>query len=272
MHGFSLGPKAKASGARLVAFESVGSTNAEAMAAARAGERGPAWFVTAEQTAGRGRRGNVWSHPRGNLGATLLRSYDLPAAVVASLGFVAGLALDEALHRHRIGGLGIGLDGGEVDGGGRFALKWPNDMLAGSAKLAGILLEAEATPTGTAVAVGIGINVVAAPAGLPYPATSLADLGIEATAQSVFAALSDAWVDLERTWNGGEGLSAIRRQWLTRAAGIGGPIAVKSGERILRGTFETLDDECRLVVRTAEGPVTVAAGEVHFGAVASAPA
>lgn len=272
MHCFALGPKAKASGARLVAFESIGSTNAEALVAARAGEAGPAWFVTAEQTAGRGRRGNVWSHPRGNLGATLLRTYRLPPAAVASLGFVAGLALNEALRRHLIPGLGIGLDAGEVAGGGRFALKWPNDMLAGSAKLAGILLEAETVAGGTAVAVGIGINVVAAPAGLPYPATSLADLGIEATAQSVFAALCDAWVDFERIWSDGEGLDAIRAGWLAHAAGIGGPIAVKSGDRVLRGTFETLDDQCRLVVRTADGPVTVAAGEVHFGAVASAPA
>jgi BirA family biotin operon repressor/biotin-[acetyl-CoA-carboxylase] ligase len=52
---FALGPRAAAAGYRLAAFDSTGSTNAEALDAARGGEQGPKWFVTTEQTAGRGR-------------------------------------------------------------------------------------------------------------------------------------------------------------------------------------------------------------------------
>ena len=64
-------PGADAS-ARLITFDTVGSTNAEALARARAGEHGPLWIVAARQTAGRGRRGNIWTSEDGNLFASLL--------------------------------------------------------------------------------------------------------------------------------------------------------------------------------------------------------
>src|SRR6185503_8262211 len=113
-----------------------------------------------------------------------------------------------------------------VDGGGvhgrRFELKWPNDVLAGGAKLAGILLEsAVLSDCGYALAIGIGVNIVAHPAGLPYPATSLAALGAAANAETLFLALSDAWTANARDWNDGRGLASIRNRWLARAAGLG---------------------------------------------------
>ena len=80
----------------LAAFDQVGSTNAEAMARARDGERGPMWFVTTEQTAGRGRRQRAWIAPRGNLASSILEVIDVSPAVAATLGFAAGLA-----HRNR---------------------------------------------------------------------------------------------------------------------------------------------------------------------------
>ncbi|TIO37883.1 MAG: biotin--[acetyl-CoA-carboxylase] ligase, partial [Mesorhizobium sp.] len=83
-------------------------------------------------------------------------------------------ALDAVVPKGRIA---IGLDGGS-DGRNRFELKWPNDVLASGAKLAGILLETAILEGDRfAVAVGIGVNVVAYPKDLPYPATSLSALG-----------------------------------------------------------------------------------------------
>jgi acetyl esterase len=67
---FALGPRARAQNYRVQAFDSIGSTNAEALERARAGERGPLWLVTDLQTAGRGRRQREWVSPRGNLAAT----------------------------------------------------------------------------------------------------------------------------------------------------------------------------------------------------------
>jgi BirA family biotin operon repressor/biotin-[acetyl-CoA-carboxylase] ligase len=271
--GFSLSPIAAADGYRLAAYDSVGSTNALALECARAGDEGKAWFVTTKQEAGRGRRGRAWETPEGNLAATLLLvpSFDLRTA--ATLGFVAGLsladALDAAIPNSRIA---VGVDGGTPISGGRFELKWPNDVLASGAKLSGILLEsAMLAENRFALAIGIGVNVVASPTDVPYPATSLAELGSRCDAETLFLALSDAWVDNMRAWNEGRGLQTIRQRWLERAAGIGSDVAVQVDGQVVRGIFETIDDECRFVIRTAAGDtVVITAGDVHFGAVASA--
>src|ERR1700751_3092870 len=94
---FALGSIAASRGYRLLDFDNIGSTNAEALARARAGERGPVWFVTTEQTAGRGRRHRPWIAPRGNLASSILEVLSVSPAVAATLGFAAGLALASAL-------------------------------------------------------------------------------------------------------------------------------------------------------------------------------
>src|ERR1700761_1955388 len=99
---FTLGPRAISAGYRLAAFDRIGSTNAEALARVREGERGPLWFVTSEQTAGRGRRNRPWIAPRGNLASSILEVIDIAPSTAATLGFAAGLALDEALRKTSI--------------------------------------------------------------------------------------------------------------------------------------------------------------------------
>src|SRR5271167_3283496 len=137
---FRLGPRYASEGYRLTAFDHVGSTNAEALECARDGERGPMWFVTSEQTAGRGRRNRAWIAPRGNLASSLLEVIDVSPAVAATLGFAAGLALEAALRRVSIEASLRAAGSDDM----KFSLKWPNDVLAERQKLAGILLEAEA--------------------------------------------------------------------------------------------------------------------------------
>lgn len=271
---FVLAPTAEAAGHRLEAFDTVGSTNAVALERARAGDPGRLWLVTRKQDAGRGRRGRVWETAEGNLAATLLLLPQCPMSRAATLGFVAGLALADALEAVAPArSLKIGVDGASGLSGGRFELKWPNDVLAGDAKLSGILLESTMLDDGRfAVAVGIGVNVVAHPADTPYRATSLKALGSDCTAEQLFLALSDAWVDNERVWAAGNGIAAIRRRWLDRAAGIGAEVAVTVDGTVARGTFETIDDEGRFVIRRDGGSVVIAAGDVHFGGVASAAA
>src|ERR1700722_10771976 len=96
---FTLGPRAASAGYQLAAFDQIDSTNAEAMRCARDGERGPIWFVTSEQTAGRGRRNRPWIAPRGNLACSILETIDVAPAVAAPLSFAAGLALETALNK-----------------------------------------------------------------------------------------------------------------------------------------------------------------------------
>jgi len=274
---FALGPKAIAAGYHLTTFDDIGSTNGEALARANAGDAGAHWLVTDRQTAGRGRRGRAWETPRGNLAATNLAVLSVPPAVGATLGFVAGLSLDEALRRLAPGlGLATALDWAEAGGGSsdRLRLKWPNDVLLDGKKLAGILLEASPLSDGrVAVATGIGVNVVSAPSGLPYPATALADLGSAITAADLFMALSEAWAGFARIWDSGRGFAVIRKHWLDRAAGLGADVAVNVGAEVFAGVFETIDDEGRLIIRGHDGRRReIAAGEVHFGAVATARA
>lgn len=268
---FALAPSAIAAGYRLEAHESVGSTNALALQRALAGDPGKLWIAASRQTGGRGRRGRPWATPPGNLAATLLIVDELEAATAATLGFVAGLALGDALAAIAPNAkLAVGVDGANT-GRDRFELKWPNDVLADGAKLAGILLESSLiTANRLALAIGIGVNVSTHPEDVPYPATSLAHIGAKADAGDLFLALSDAWIDNMRLWNGGRGLTAIRERWLARAAGLGSEVTVRVEGRVVRGIFETIDESCRFVIREDDGSrLRVAAGDVHFGAVAS---
>lgn len=249
---FTLGPRAERAGYRIASFDTIGSTNAEALACARAGDDGPLWIVSSEQTEGRGRRGRAWTTSGGNLAASLLVRCDVSPGVAATLGFVAALSVDEAL-RSCAPGLAV-------------SLKWPNDVLADGAKLAGILLESERTDDALRIVVGIGVNIASAPAGTAFPAVALGDLGRAVRAQDLFAALSEAWIDVHGIWDGGAGMSRVRALWLARAAGVGQTVSVAMGDRTVEGVFETLDEQGRLIVRDADGRLTpVSAGDVHFG-------
>jgi BirA family transcriptional regulator, biotin operon repressor / biotin---[acetyl-CoA-carboxylase] ligase len=264
---FLLGPRAVSAGYRLAAFDQIGSTNAEAMSRARDGERGPMWFVTSEQTAGRGRRHRPWIAPRGNLASSILEVIDVSPAVAATLGFAAGLALEAALQKVSVEASLRAAGSDDM----KYSLKWPNDVLAGREKLAGILLEAEAVAGGRlGVVVGIGTNVIAAPEGTPTPATSLAALGVHIGAEELFAVLSDSWAEFRGIWDQGRGFGEIRRLWLERAAGLGRGVAIHAGGTIVEGTFDTVDEQGCMIVRTSDGKrVPISAGDVYFGSVAS---
>jgi BirA family transcriptional regulator, biotin operon repressor / biotin---[acetyl-CoA-carboxylase] ligase len=268
---FWLGPKATSRGYRLNGFETIGSTNSEASKAALAGDVGDVWYCALQQTAGRGRRGRQWHSPPGNLAASLLVVPETDPAVAATLGFVAGVALNRALQQVvPAARLKVGIDGADGQGG-RIALKWPNDVLIDGAKLAGILLEAQKRPDGgLAIVIGVGVNVVAAPEGLPYPATCLNALGIEASAAVMFEALSESWVDCIDIWNSGRGVGDILELWRGAAAGIGAEVAVSRDGDVVRGIFETIDEAGRLIVRANDNRrIAITAGDVHFGATAS---
>lgn len=259
---FALAPVALMQGYRLETFPVVGSTNAEALAAANAGDAGHIWFVSPRQESGRGRRGRTWVAPEGNLAATLLLVERFEPAIAATLGFVAGLALADAVEA---------VLPPDIAARVKLALKWPNDVLIDGAKLSGILLESTILPgRGLGLAIGMGTNVVGAPEGLPYPAASLRALGCNVDAATLFLALSDAWCNYYRIWDGGRGLPAIRSNWLRRAHGVGEPVAMRLNERIVEGLFETIDSDCRLVIREDDGTrLTVTAGDVYFGTAAS---
>jgi BirA family biotin operon repressor/biotin-[acetyl-CoA-carboxylase] ligase len=238
-------------GVRHKAYETLGSTNAEALALARAGERGPLWISAREQSGGRGRRNSTWVSPPGNLYATLLLSEPSAPELAPQLSFVTALALHDAVAASapQLGPL--------------LKVKWPNDLLLGQAKLAGILIEGDGGPV-FSVAIGIGVNCAAHPQDTAYPATDLASAGAPVAPTQLLAALAAAMQARLAQWQRGQGFAAIRADWLKRAAGLGGAIRVRLPEREFAGRFEGLDEAGRLLVREAAGVTTVTAGEV-FG-------
>lgn len=238
-------------GVRHIAYEALGSTNAEALALARAGERGPLWITATTQSAGRGRRSNRWVSPPGNLYATLLLIEPSPPPQTPQLSFVAALAVHDAVAARapQLGPL--------------LKVKWPNDLLVGQAKVAGILIEGESDPA-FAVAVGIGVNCATHPNDTSYPAIDLAATGALVAPDALFTALSTAMEERLAQWNRGQGFAAIRGDWLKRAAGLGEMLQVRLRERELSGRFEGLDETGRLLLKQGGDLSTITAGEV-FG-------
>ncbi|MFW5678059.1 MAG: biotin--[acetyl-CoA-carboxylase] ligase [Rhodosalinus sp.] len=238
-------------GAGRVVLDETPSTMAEA--AARAPETAaPLWIVARRQTAGRGRRGRAWADPPGNLAATLLMP--APALAQAALhSFVAALALHDAC----------------VEVTGRtdpFALKWPNDVLLGGRKLAGILLE---TVQPAHLAIGIGVNLAHAPergALEPgaIPPVSLAEgLGLFVTAEAFLTPLARAF-DRRARALATYGFGPIRAAWLERAARRGEVVTARSAGGVVTGSFEDVDDSGRLILMTARGRQAIAAADVFF--------
>lgn len=251
-----LDPVAIRAGVRLEAFDTLGSTNAEALARARAGARGPVWLVAQRQTAGRGRRGRAWASAPGNLYATLLTTDPSPARRAAELSFVAALAVHDAI-------VEIAPDLASArDLAPRLALKWPNDVLVDGAKVAGILIEGESGPP-LAVAVGIGVNCAHHPAAVEFPATDLAAAGVSIMPDRLLCVLSRTMLGRIGQWAGGEGFASIRADWLDRATGLGGPVRVAIGDAALEGRFDRLDAAGHLVLGLPDGTTrTIAAGDV----------
>jgi BirA family transcriptional regulator, biotin operon repressor / biotin---[acetyl-CoA-carboxylase] ligase len=242
-----------AGGIAVVALEAAGSTNAEALDRAKAGERGPLWVVARRQSAGRGRRGRVWISEPGNLYASLLLTDAAPARAVSGICFVAALALHDTL-LEAVPGLA------PED----LKLKWPNDVLLCGKKLAGILVEGmTVADVGMATTVGIGVNCRRHPADAEFPATDLAASGFAIDPEFLLEGLGRSMIARLTAWRRGESFAAIRSAWLARASGIGSAIEVRLADKRIAGTFDAIDQSGALVLRRGDGTrETIAAGDV----------
>jgi BirA family biotin operon repressor/biotin-[acetyl-CoA-carboxylase] ligase len=246
-----LDPRATAAGVRLLTYDEIDSTNAEALRLLRQGERGPLWVSAQRQSAGRGRRGRKWVSVPGNLHASLLLTEPGPAEHGPQLAFGAALAVHDAI-------VEVAPEIKPL-----LELKWPNDLLLSGAKFAGILIEGEGAEEAGAVAIGIGVNCAAHPTDAAYPATDLSAGGAHVTAAALLAALSVKMPGRVAQWNSGNGFATIRADWLARAAGLGENIRVALADRELAGRFEGLDDSgCLVLIAPDGGETVVAAGDV----------
>ncbi|MGE0846219.1 MAG: biotin--[acetyl-CoA-carboxylase] ligase [Flavobacteriaceae bacterium] len=240
-----------AQGYRTERFASIDSTNAEALRRAAAGDPGRLWIVAGLQTSGRGRRGRQWSSPPGNLHSSLLLRPAVPASRLHELGFVAGVALTEAVR--------AAADAGAAEA----VLKWPNDLLVDGAKVAGILIETEADRLSPQpVAVGIGVNCMHAPPDTPYRATTLEALGGAADPVRLFAELHRAMRHWLGVWEEG-GFAPVRARWSALSMPEGAGISVSLGETRVEGRYGGIDDNGALRLVTDAGTRTIQAGDVY---------
>ncbi len=239
-----------------------GSTNADLVALAVAGEPAGLVLVADEQTAGRGRLGRAWTAPPGSaLTFSVLLRPHRAAARLGWLPLLTGLAVVEAVRSVT---------------GVPALVKWPNDVVvrndAGEGKLAGILAERVGGPGGGAgaVVVGVGLNVSTSAAELPVPtATSLllagaAPVDRDALLDAVLERLAERY----RQWDGdadadADGDAELAAAYRLRCATLGRDVRAElPGGAAVTGRAVDLDDAGRLLVRTRDGVQAVGAGDV----------
>lgn len=241
---------------RLIAFDTVESTNDEAIRLAEDGAEDGTLVWAREQTKARGRQGRSFASPRGNLYFSLVLRPECDIATAAQLSFVAALGVGDA-----IGSVAPALL--EV------TFKWPNDVLLNGRKVCGILLESRASAEGALdwLVLGVGVNVRSYPKDTPFPATSLHFEGTppavgEEELLAAFARHFLAWVN---RWLD-DGFTPVREAWLRHAHGRGETIEVHLPKETLSGTFADLDPSGALVLEVpgAERRL-ITAGDVFFG-------
>lgn len=227
-------------------LDEVDSTNRYALDAARAGEASGLVVVADHQSAGRGRLGRTWEAPAG---ASLLMSILLRPTIrleaVHLLTMAAGLAMADAV---------------EAVAGFAPTIKWPNDLLVGDRKLAGMLTEAEVTDGEvTAVVVGIGVNVqwTDFPPEIAQTATACNlvvghDVSRDALLDAFVARYGSRLADLD----------AVPEDYRARLGTLGRRVRIELASESFEGEAVGVSDDGSLEVRTDDGPRIVTAGDV----------
>jgi BirA family biotin operon repressor/biotin-[acetyl-CoA-carboxylase] ligase len=230
-----------------------GSTNTDLLARAAAGAPEGLVLATEEQTAGRGRLGRSWVTPPGTALAfsVLLRPTAVPAARRGWLPLIAGISVTAAVSAVT-----------SVD----VRLKWPNDVLAGDGKLAGILAEG----AGDAVVIGIGMNVLTPPGELPagpggLRPTSLLAAGALVTREAVLTEILRALGDRYERFraNPDPRSSGLIAEYHGRSATLGQDVRVEfPGGATVEGRATGIDDDGRLLVAADGKEQAISAGDV----------
>lgn len=244
---------------RIIRVSDTGSTNADAMRLALSGEVLPLWVTAERQSAGRGRAGRTWASEPGNLQASLAFASKAPLQRAGELSILAGIALIDGIRAISPLAEIVGL-----------RLKWPNDLLIGTAKAGGILVEtttargepAFQTGNGFLAVMGFGLNVATCPEIPGRAVASLAGNGLSLTPDTVLECLADhceAWI---ARWDNGQGFQAIRQAWMDRAGLIGEPITIQTASGPLSATYQGLAPSGALLADISGRLETITYGDV----------
>lgn len=234
-------------GWRLRVEESLPSTSDLLIRLAAAGEPEGLAILALRQTAGRGRDGRSWASPAGNLYLSVLLRPGGAAREAGCFALLAAVALAEALEP-------------ALPDASALRVKWPNDLLLGGAKLAGVLCESAADEGGRLewLVMGLGANLAVAPE-LPDRPTARLPVPIapETVAVRVLRAL-DAW----RARMAAEGLGPLLDAWMRRGPEAGARLTLRGGAAVTTGLYRGLDRDGALLLETEAGIRRFASGEV----------
>lgn len=207
------------------------------------------------QTNGRGRRGNEWQSPTGNLYTSLLLRPNCKPDMAGQISFIIGLALSSAIDPY-------------MAAGHSKTLKWPNDILIDGKKCAGILLESQiSTSTGLidALYVGMGVNLLAPPEGR----IGLKDIVAPGAQPPAIFRFRDEMLHhvnaYYQDWKA-HGFEGLRQAWMNQAHGLDHEISARLPDRTEKGIFRGIDPAGSLILERRDGQsVAIRAGEVYFG-------
>lgn len=235
---------------RLIFVEETGSTNSDMLERVAAAGAVPAdeWLIAARQSAGRGRLGRLWDSRTGNFHGSTVVTLSGSDPASHSLALVTAIAVHSAI---------LDVTRGLV----RPSIKWPNDLLIGSAKIAGILLERQ----GDAVVVGVGCNLAFAPQIAGRATISLDGLGHNVPVRDFAECLADTFMAELAVWRT-QGLASTVQRWNERAIAAGTLLTVSDGPQAgLTGAFDGLEQNGNLRLKLADGgQVVIIAGEVRL--------
>lgn len=239
---------------RLDVVEETGSTNADLLERAARTDSDRHVLIAESQISARGRNQRVWvSPPRAQIAVSAVLT--MPGLSLSEMGWLpllTGIAVVDALR-----------EVAQVPA----ELKWPNDVLIGGRKVAGILAEVATVAPSPSIVVGVGLNVSMAPEELPVPeATSLtienaAEQGRAPIVRALLRNLADRWQQWhDANWDVQDLAAAYRH----RCATVGQSVrVVLPGDREFLGTAADIDETGRLIVRGTDGAqLAVAAGDV----------
>jgi BirA family biotin operon repressor/biotin-[acetyl-CoA-carboxylase] ligase len=234
-------------------FSELESTNKTAFELAELNKISEKEIILANsQTHGKGRQSRNWSSPRGNLYFSLLLRPKISLEKIPLISFVGIVALRVALEKIFA----------EREIGTTLENKWPNDLLIGEKKCAGLLLESKINQQNAEfIILGIGLNIDSNPDHTIFPATNLKKFGIEISAELALKKFLDEFQKLYENFLL-YGYGAVRQLWLQSAYNLGKKVTVKQGEKEISGIFKDIDREGNLILENEDGLLKINVGDI----------
>lgn len=204
-----------------------------------------------EQIKGRGRHGNTWISPKGNLYLSILLKPECELVRAGQLAFMMALAVGDTVSHFL-----------SVEDQKKVSLKWPNDILYNGLKISGILLETNINKDCIKdLFIGVGVNIDTPPEGhIGLKEISEKTVSIE----TCRAVLLEKLADWYGTWQQ-KGFAPIRAAWLKQAHGLGLTVTARMPHASESGIFDGIDESGNLILRMEGGTKLIQAADIHFG-------